>query len=166
MPNILLPERRSVNGRALFLQEVSDTQAFLDQHMSQRLTLRLHQAVDDLLGRGRYVRRGRLPAAVELVGACQRCGSHRSDHFSRNGSRPRTVTFLDFLAHLRLPRVVCQCGGSVRLNFAGLLRPYQRLGDDVDAQIRRWAQLRLSLREMQAELAHSRVRQLGLAHPQ
>lgn len=161
MPNILLPERRAVNGRALFLQEVSETQAFLDHLMSQRLTLRLHQAVDQLLGRRRYERRASVPYDWAQVGACQRCGSHRCDHFSRNGSRPRTVTFLDFQAHLRLPRVVCQCGGSVRLNFDGLLRPYQRLGDDVEAQIRRWAQLRLSLREMQAELAHSRIGSLG-----
>jgi len=161
MSNLLLPERRAVNGRAIFLQEVSDTQVFLDQLMSTRLTLRLNQAVDQLLGRARYTRRARVPYDWEQVGACVRCGSHRGDHFSRNGSRPRTVTFLDFQAHLRLPRVVCQCGGSVRLHFDGLLRPYQRLGDDVDAQIRRWAQLRLSLREMQAELAHSRVGSLG-----
>lgn len=161
MPNLLLLERRAVNGRALLLQEVSESQAFLDQLMSQRLTLQLHQAVDQLLGRQRYARRASVPYAWEQVGACVRCGSHRCDHFSRNGSRPRTVTFLGFEAHLRLPRVVCQCGGSVRLNFEGLLWPHQRLGDDVDAQIWRWAPLRLSLREMQAELAHSRVGSLG-----
>ena len=160
MPS-LLPERRSVNSRALLLQEVSETQAFLDHLMSQRLTLRLNQAVDHLLGRSRYERRAGVPYPWEQVGACQRCGSHRCDHFSRNGSRPRTVTFLDYQAQLRLPRVVCQCGGSVRLNFDGLIRPYQRLGDDVDAQIRRWSHLRLSLREMQAELTHSRLGGLG-----
>jgi putative transposase len=58
--------------------------------------------------------------------------------------------------------VVCQCGGSVQLDFAGLLRPYQRLGDDIDAQIARWAGMSISLREMQAELAHSAVGRLGL----
>ena len=160
MPS-LLPERRSVNGRALLLHEVSEAQAFLDHLMSQRLTSRLHQAVDRLLGRWRYERRASVPDHWEQVGACQRCGSHRCDHFSRNGSRRRTLTFLDFQAHLRLPRVVCQCGGSVRLVFDGLIRPYQRIGDDVDAQIRRWSHLRLSLREMQAELAHSRLGSLG-----
>jgi len=160
MPS-LLPERRSVNGRALLLQEVCETQAFLDQLMSQRLTLRLQQAVDQLLGRSHYERRASVPYHWEQVGACQRCGSHHCDHFSRNGSRPRTLTFLDFQARLRLPRVVCQCGGSVRLVFDGLIRPYQRIGDDVDAQIQRWSHLRLSLREMQAELAHSRLGGLG-----
>jgi len=33
----------------------------------------------------------------------------------------------------------------------GWLRPYQRVGEDVTAQIERWGALRLSLREMQAE---------------
>jgi hypothetical protein len=160
MPN-LQPERRAVNGRALLLQEVSETQAFLDHLMSQRLSLRLQQAVDLLLGRSRYERRAIVPYDWEQVGACLRCGSQRCDHFSRNGSRPRTVTFLDYPVHLRLPRVVCQCGGSVRLNFDGLLRPDQRLGDDGAAQIRRWAHLRLSLREMQAELTPSRLGGLG-----
>jgi hypothetical protein len=160
MPS-LLPERWSVNGRDLLLQEVSETQAFVDHLLSQRLTWRLNQAVDHLVGRLRYERRAGVPYHWEQVGACQRCGSHRCDHFSRNGSRSRTLTFLDFQAHLRLPRVVCQCGGSVRLVFDGLLRPYQRLADDVDAQIRRWSHLRLSLREMQAELAHSRLGGLG-----
>jgi transposase-like protein len=160
MPS-LLPERRSVNGRDLLLQEVSETQAFVDQLMSQRLTLRLNQAVDHLLGRLRYERRASVPAHWQQVGACQRCGSQRCDHFSRNGGRARTLTFLDYQAHLRLPRVVCQCGGSVRLLFDGLIQPYQRLADDVDAQIRRWSHLCLSLREMQAELAHSRLGGLG-----
>ena len=164
MPN-LQPERRAVNGRALLLQEVSETQAFLDHLMSQRLSLRLQQAVDLLLGRSRYERRAIVPYDWEQVGACLRCGSQRCDHFSRNGSRPRTVTFLDYPVHLRLPRVVCQCGGSVRLNFDGLLRPDQRLGDDGAAQIRRWAHLRLSARDAGRVDAQSAGR-LRLAHPQ
>jgi hypothetical protein len=48
------------------------------------------------------------------------------------------------------------------LDFKGLLRPYQRLGDEIDAQIHRWGAISISLREMQAELAHSTVGRLGL----
>jgi hypothetical protein len=40
--------------------------------------------------------------------------------------------------------------GSVRLGIDGWLRPYQRMGEDVTAQIQRWGELRLILREMQA----------------
>jgi hypothetical protein len=83
----LLPECRSVNGRALFLQEVNATQVFLEQLMSERWTLRLNQAVDQLLGRSRYERRAHVPCDLEQVGASQRYASHCSNHFSRNGSR-------------------------------------------------------------------------------
>jgi hypothetical protein len=35
----------------------------------------------------------------------------------------------------------------------GWLRAHQRIGEDVDRQVQRWGALRLSLREMQQELA-------------
>jgi hypothetical protein len=124
--------------------------------------LRLSATVDYLLGRRRYDRRAVVPRDWEQTGRCQGCGSHRCDHFSRNGHRPRTLGLWDYVLPLALPRVVCQCGGSVQLDFAGLLRPYQRLGDDIDAQIQRWGAMSISLREMQAELAHSAVGRLGL----
>jgi transposase-like protein len=63
---------------------------------------------------------------------------------------------------IHLPRVRCECGGSVRLDFDDLLRPYQRIWDDLDAQIQRWAALSLSLREMRRELAHWHVGPLAL----
>jgi hypothetical protein len=84
-------------------------------------------------------------------------------HFSRNGSRERSLGFLDFTLVLRLPRIRCQCGGSVRLDFGGFLRPYQRLADEVDERIRRWASLCLSLRQMQLELHHLHIGPLGLS---
>ena len=161
MPS-LLPDRRTVNGGSMLHETLVETQAYLGRLMSQRLNLRLSAAVDYLLGRGRYDRRAAVPTDWEQVGRCQRCGSHQCDHFSRNGHRPRTLGLLAYLLPLALPRVVCQCGGSVQLDFAGLLRPYQRLGDDIDAQIQRWAGMSISLREMQAELAHSAVGRLGL----
>jgi transposase-like protein len=43
-----------------------------------------------------------------------------------------------------------------------LLRPYQRICDALDAQIRRWAALAISLREMRRELAHLRIDPLSL----
>jgi hypothetical protein len=54
------------------------------------------------------------------------------------------------------------CGGSVRVNFGGLLRPYQPVWDDVDAQIQRWGALTLSLREMRRELEHLHIGALSL----
>jgi hypothetical protein len=161
MPS-LLPDRRTVNGGTLLCEAIAETHAYLGRLMSQRLNLRLSAAVDYLLGRGRYDRRAGVPADWEQAGRCHRCGSHRCEHFSRNGHRPRTLGLWDCVLRLALPRVVCECGGSVQLDFAGLLRPYQRLGEDIDAQIQRWGSMSISLREMQAELAHSAVGQLGL----
>jgi hypothetical protein len=161
MPS-LLPDRRRVNGGKILHETIDEIHAYLGRLMSQRLNLRLAAAVDHLLGRRRYDRRAAVPGDWEQTGRCRRCGSHHCDHFSRNGHRPRTLGLLAYLLPLALPRVVCQCGGSVQLDFEGLLRPYQRLGDDIDAQIQRWAGMSISLREMQAELAHSAVGRLGL----
>jgi transposase-like protein len=61
-----------------------------------------------------------------------------------------------------LPRVRCVCGGSVQIDFGGLLRPYQRIWDDVDVRIQRWGALALSLREMRQELAHMHIGPLSL----
>jgi hypothetical protein len=50
----------------------------------------------------------------------------------------------------------------VRLDFGGLLRPYQRLDDQVDVQIQRWAALGMSLRQMRQELQCLRLGPLAL----
>ena len=161
MPS-LLPEPRKVNGSAMLRATLDESHAFLSRLMSQRLNLCLSAAVDHLLGRSRYDRRASVPSDWLQTGRCLRCGSQRCDHFSRNGHRPRLLGLWECLLSLALPRVVCQCGGSVQLDFAGLLRPYQRLGDPIDEQIRRWGALSLSLRAMQTELAQSAVGALGL----
>jgi len=63
---------------------------------------------------------------------------------------------------LELPRVRCECGGSVKIDFGDLLRPYQRLGDDVDAQIQRWGSMAVSLRQMRRKLRHTYIGPLAL----
>jgi hypothetical protein len=60
-----------------------------------------------------------------------------------------------------LPRVVCQCGGSVQIPFS-ILKPRQRFWDDVLAHIGRWASLGLSLRQMQNEIGQQIGTQVGL----
>lgn len=159
----LLPERRSVNGRAALNRIFDEAYRGIEQVMAQRLMLWLETALTTLLGREPYERRAHVRPWVEQGGECAKCHTHESGRFSRNGSRPRTLHYLDFTLRLRLPRVVCVCGGSVRLDFGGILRPYQRLGDDVDEQVQRWGKLRLSLRQMQSELAHLHLGPLALS---
>ena len=96
-------------------------------------------------------------------GTCCRCGSSRSQLFSRNGFRSRRPLSTEWGEwSLELPRVRCECGGSVKIDFGDLLRPYQRLGDDVDAQIQRWGSMAVSLRQMRQELRHTYIGPLAL----
>lgn len=158
----LQPERRKVNARMLLTNAFAAAQAALQQQMNECLNQQLVAAVEHLLGRGTYARRARVPGSWEQSGRCCNCQTHRCAHFSRNGYRTRRLSFLDYTLQLRLPRVVCQCGGSVALDFNGLLRPYQRLSDEVDEQIQRWGKMGHSLRAMQAELQHCQLGPLGL----
>lgn len=158
----LQPERRKVNGREMLTTAFSAAQTAVQRQMSARLNQLMAQNVAHLLGRATYVRRAAVSADWEQAGCCCNCQSHHCDHFSRNGYRSRILSCLDYQLHLQLPRVVCQYGGSMRLDFTGLLRPYQRLSDEGDAQIQRWGQMGHSLREMQAELQHCQLGPLGL----
>lgn len=156
----LLEERRHVNSfsvaavfdqlLALFLSQVT---ASLDQQ--------LLAAVEWLLARPFHQRRARVAPWI-TSGTCQRCGSHQSQRFSRNGTRLRHLLTPWGLLSLHLPRVICTCGGSVQLDFGGWLRPYQRVSNELEAQIQRWGALCLSLRQMQAELGHTAIGSLGL----
>jgi transposase-like protein len=46
--------------------------------------------------------------------------------------------------------------------MAGWLRPYQRIGEDIDEQVQRWGALRISLREMQEEMVNLHISPLSL----
>ena len=132
-------------------------------HMEQGITHELGARVDRSLGRLSHVRRQRLAPTVLAAVRCPRCGSRQSRRFSRNGSRPRTLLTVVGILHVWLPRLICQCGGSVPLDFSPLLRPYQRLSTEVEAHIQRWAGLCLSLRQMQREGEQTFIGSLGLS---
>jgi hypothetical protein len=157
----LLPEVRTVDGHDLFETTIAETHTALLRIMSERINRKLSAAVDHVLAREPYERRGTVADWIEHVGACPRCHSRRSNRLSRNGSRSRTLTTRWGDLQIRWPRLVCECGGSVALALGDWLKPYQRIGPDVDAQIERWGGMSLSLREMQRELAHSYIGPLG-----
>ncbi len=156
-------ERRAVNGAGALERIISEQVEVFKQAITQRVSDFLEEAVDYLLGRGPHERRAGVPSTVEQVGQCARCGSHQSQRFSRNGHRRRQLLTEWGVLELWRPRLICECGGSVRLDFGGLLAPYQRISAAVDEQIARWGGLALSLRQMQAELRHSYIGPLGLA---
>ena len=155
--------QRTVNGNRVLEQVLEKGMVALQRTMCQYITMWLDEAVTCLLGRALYVRRCRISRWLEQNACCPRCGTRISRRFSRNGSRARTLHFLDFSLEFRLPRVACECGGSVRLDWGGLIRPYQRLADQFDEQVARWASMCVSLRQMQRELAHFHIGPVGMS---
>lgn len=158
----LLPERRHVNGQTLLQTAIVDAQRTLLALIGHEIGVRLLAAAAYILGRTPYVRRGHVPYYIEQPRACPKCGAVQSQRFSRNGSRPRRLLTVWGEVPLRWPRFICECGGSITLDLADCLQPYQRIGSDVDAVIQRWGALGLSLRELQRELSHSHLGVLGL----
>jgi putative transposase len=155
-------ERRQVNGKQMLTEALTNGQAALVSAMSQHLNDALANATTAVLGRDYHVRRHRLPLSVEQTGKCHRCQSHQSRRFSRNGYRERSLlTMLGWITFW-LPRIRCECGGSVTMELDGLLRPYQRISDDVDEQIRRWYQQGMSLRQLSQALEESWMSPLSL----
>jgi len=144
-------EKRRVNIQEVFAEAMAEAEAAVVKALERRVEEKLRGSIDELLGREAYERRSGVGQWVELAGECQRCKSRRSYRFSRNGGRERTLESKWGVLRIWQQRLVCECGGSVRLEMDGWLRPYQRVGEDVTAQIERWGALRLSLREMQAE---------------
>jgi len=154
-------EQRQVNGKALLSDAIAAGEEALAQMVVRRLNELLLMAVTYLLGRQWYERRAGLAPWDEMKGNCTRCKSHSVRRFSRNGYRPRSlltpVGWIEFL----LPRVRCVCGGSVQFELEGLIRPYQRISDGVDEEIRHWYSLGLSLRQLEREVERSRLGPLG-----
>jgi hypothetical protein len=157
----LTRDKRHVNAGQLFAEVLQESHEWLLGLIGLRMTLLLSKAVDELLARERYERRGRVSPDIE-GGECCRCHSRQSCQFSRNAGRKRAPLIWLGPIQVRWPRVKCQCGGSVRLNLTGWLEPYQRLSDEIDVLIQRWGALSLSLRQMRRELAHTYIGPLGL----
>jgi len=149
-----IPQRE--DGIKSFLSELKTKVA---DFVSREIELQLEADVCARLHRQPYQRRSQVSRQSQAV--CQRCGSRRACDFMRNGRRRREC--LSSYGPLRfwMPRVLCRCGGSVSIPFA-ILRPYQRIWDDVTEQIGRWADLGLSLRQMQADIGERMGAQVGL----
>jgi len=152
-----------VNARKQFEEQVEAAVGQLRETISARLNALLVAVVNYGLGREHYRRRAELAPGQCGECRCCRCGSQRRQRFSRNGYRRRQplVTQWGEIA-LEVPRLRCTCGGSVQINFGELLRPYQRIGEAVDAQIQRLGELALSLRQMRAWLSELRIGPLAL----
>ena len=159
IPEVCAP----VNARTHFETALDEAVQTLQQSTSARFNALLEAMVSHVVGRSHHVRRWQVSKRLLREGKCCRCGSSRCQRFSRNGTRPRHPLLTGWgELSVNLPRVRCECGGSVKIDFGGLIRPYQRLGDDVDAQIQRWGSMAVSLRQMRKELKHLYIGPLAL----
>lgn len=139
---------------------ITDLQVALAREVERRINAQLEDDVEAWLHRGYHERRAKV-GARQGGAQCQRCGTRHARRFSRNGHRHRQLVTGFGVLDIWLPRVVCECGGSVTIPFS-ILEPCQRLWDDVVRQIGRWANLGVSLRQIQGEIGEQRGTQVGL----
>lgn len=158
----LYAERRSVNTKEIFAESIVQVQREMVKRLEREVEQRLRGSITAMLQRQPYGRRAEVPTWVEVSGTCQGCGSRKSQRFSRNGGRVRSILSLWGWLVIWVQRLMCECGGSVRLECEAWLRPYQRIGEDVDAQVQRWGALCVSLRQMQQELQQLFISPLAL----
>lgn len=137
----------------------ADLKKRLSGIVQQEIEKCLEADVSAWLYRGHHERRCGLKQHSQAQ--CQRCGSQNAARFMRNGHRQRQMVTTYGVIQFWLPRVVCDCGGSVKIPFS-ILQPYQQIWEDVLQQVSRWANLGLSLRQMQSEIAESMGTQIGL----
>ena len=151
-----------VNARAQLESALLEAEGSLRQTIALWLTELLVAIVQHVVGCRYHQRRVKVSQRLRREGRCCRCGARKSHRFTRNGFRRRQLLTRWGELGVDLPRVRCECGGSVCVDFGGLLRPYQRIWDDVDEQIQRWGALAVSLRHMRKELEHSYIGPLAL----
>lgn len=160
---ITIPESCSpVKARSLLEDLLDEADRSLRTGIGLRISSVLAATVSHIVGRLQHQRRDEVSRQTHREGQCCRCQSRASHRFSRNGFRKRRLLSRWGELQIDLPRVRCACGGSVQIDFGGLLRPYQRVWDELDTQIRRWGALALSLRQMRRELTHLRIAPLAL----
>lgn len=135
-------ERGSVNAKALFTAGLAKAQAEVVKRLGGEVGKGLDESIDQVLGRGAYVRRKHVGSWVEVAAVCHRCKGRQSKLFRRNGHRERTILICWGVVQVEVQRLVCECGGSVRLEMNGWLRPYQRIGEDIDCMINTFAKMR------------------------
>lgn len=146
-------------GRNEVNRFLAELQPKLVQMVIGSLEEQLEADVEAWLHRGYHQRRRHV--SRQSGAHCQRCGTRKARAFSRNGHRQRQLVTCYGVLTFGLPRVVCECGGSVKLPFS-IIQPYQRFWDDVLKQISRWAEFGLSLRQMQAAIGEQLSTQVGL----
>ena len=107
--------------------------------------------VTGLLGRDRYERR-RCATPARTAAVCSRCRHGWTTRLRRAGSYERTLLTVPAAVRVRVPRVGCICGGTVRMEFE-TIAPYERSWGDVQGWARELSGLCLSLGDLREVVA-------------
>jgi hypothetical protein len=151
---------KSVDGADIVREMICRLMVVLRAEAAKLIEGALEEELERYLGRKPYQRSNRR-SGRRVQAACRKCGSQYQRDFLRHGHRKRGLAILYGLLLIWAPRVICRCGGSVRIP-SQVLRPGQRIWHDVTLRIQRWGEKAVSLRQIQGDLAEELSTSLGL----
>lgn len=146
-PRTLPKEQRRAQQRKL----TGTIAAAITLVVQQIFEAALEAEVSALVGRERYARRSTAPQEAAEA-RCIGCGLAWRPRLWRAGHYWRTLLTVVAAIRVRVPRVACRCGRTVRWPSA-TLTPYARCWGDVQERARELAGLCVSLRDMRPVLA-------------
>lgn len=147
-------ERRAAQAKvetALQVEIAGVVQRVVEQALADEVTA--------LVGRGRYERRQTAPP-VRTTAVCSGCQIGWATRLWRAGSYERTLQTIPAAVRVRVPRVSCICGSTVRVEFT-TIAPYERSWGDVQAWARELSGLCLSLADIREVVARASGRPLA-----
>lgn len=151
---------KSVDGADVVRELSRKLMAVLRAEAAKLIESALEEELERWLGRKPYQRSNRR-SGRRVQATCCKCGSQYQRDFLRHGHRKRGLAILYGLLFIWAPRVICRCGGSVRIP-SQVLRPGQRIWQDVTLRIQRWGEKAVSLRQIRDDLAEELSTSLGL----
>jgi len=141
--------------QARFRRDCAQFEEQVQESILIRVRRKFQEAIDArvlaVLGRPDGARRDRSDRTV-VPEFCTSCGTHWRSHFFRDGHWKRTLQTRWGSISLQMPRLRCDCGGTVTIAYPQFA-PYQRRFVNVQEQILRLSALCLSLRQIRMVLA-------------
>jgi transposase-like protein len=147
-------ERRAAQAKieATLQAEITDVvQRIVEQALADEVTA--------LVGRERYERR-QVATPERTTAVCSGCQIGWATRLWRAGSYERTLHTIAAAVRVRVPRVSCICGSTVRVEFT-TIAPYERSWGDVQAWARELSGLCLSLADIREIVARENGRTLA-----
>ena len=128
-----------------------ETQQSILERVRRKFQKSILDRVTEVLGRPDGAHRDKEDLTV-VPEFCSRCGCQHRSKFYRDGYWTRSLMTRWGKVKLRIPQVVCDCGGSVSIAYPQFA-PWQRRFEDMQEEILGLSALCLSLRQIRMVLA-------------